>query len=149
MIKKNQERSNVSEILRIEMPAAHAYLQMIGPSVACLIKNAPSPASKDSLAYNIELAVHEVCINIIEHAYGGLPGRIQIEFTMLADPPKLVIELYDNGRPFEYASIPTPNPDEPQIRGYGLFLIQALMDEVEYDPQADGNTWRLVKNLAN
>jgi anti-sigma regulatory factor (Ser/Thr protein kinase) len=59
-----------------------------------------------------------------------------------------LIELFDNGRSFEYASIPMPSPDEPQVRGYGLFLIQALMDEVEYCPKDDGNTWRLVKNLA-
>ena len=148
MTSKQHEPPNVSDILRIEMPAAHAYLQMIGPSVSCLIKNAPSLANDDSLAYNIELAVHEVCSNIIEHAYAGVPGRIQMVFTMLVNPPQLVIELLDNGRSFEYASIPLPNPEEPQVRGYGLFLIQELMDNVDYCTTVDGNSWRLVKNLA-
>lgn len=148
MTREQYKPTNVSDILRVEMPAAHAYLQMIGPSVSCLIKNAPSLAHDDSLAYNIELAVHEVCSNIIEHAYGGVPGQIQMVFTMVVTPPQLVVELFDNGRSFEYASIPLPNPEEPQVRGYGLFLIQELMDKVDYGSSPDGNTWRLVKNLA-
>ncbi|MBK8904181.1 MAG: ATP-binding protein [Anaerolineaceae bacterium] len=148
MTRKHHEPSNVSDILRVEMPAAHAYLQMIGPSVSCLIKNARSLTRDDSLAYNIELAVHEVCTNIIEHAYGGLPGRIEMVFTVLINPPQLVIELFDNGRSFEYTSIPLPNPEEPQVRGYGLFLVQELMDQVDYCTTVDGNSWYLVKNLA-
>jgi serine/threonine-protein kinase RsbW len=148
MARDQHEPSTVSDVLRIEMPAAHAYLPMIGPSISCLFNNTPSPASANGLAYNIELAVHEVCANIIDHAYNGRPGRIKIVFTMVSNPQQLVVELFDNGRSFEYASISMPSPDEPQVRGYGLFLIQALMDEVEYCPKADGNTWRLVKNLA-
>lgn len=147
MARDHFETSNVSDVLRLEMPAAHAYLHMIGPCISCLFKNAPAHSGGDSLAYNIELAVHEVCTNIIEHAYGGLPGRIQIVFTMRQDPRQMVIEMVDNGRSFEYASIPVPNPEEPQIRGYGLFLIQELMDKVDYHSNATGNSWRLVKNL--
>ena len=148
MAREQYESAAVSDVLRVEIPAAHAYLHLIGPSISCLFNNAPSPVNVEGLAYNIELAVHEVCTNIIEHAYGRLPGHIKIVFTMLTKPQQLVIELFDNGRSFEYASIPMPTPDEPQVRGYGLFLIQALMDEVEYCPKDNGNTWRLVKNLA-
>ena len=147
MAREQFESADVSDVLRVEMPAAHAYLPMIGPCISCILNNAPSCAGRDSLAYNIELAVHEVCTNIIEHAYGGLPGRIQIVFTMLANPQRLVVEMVDNGRSFEYASIPLPNPEEPQVRGYGLFLIQELMDKVDYHSNSSGNSWRLVKNL--
>lgn len=147
MTRDQHEPANVSDVLRVEMPAAHAYLHMIGPCISCLFNNAPAYAGGDNLAYNIELAVHEVCTNIIEHAYGGLPGRIQIIFTMLREPRQLIVEMIDNGRSFEYASTPMPNPDEPQIRGYGLFLIQELMDKVDYCTNEVENSWRLVKNL--
>lgn len=142
------EPENVTDVLRVEIPAAHAYLHLIGPCISCVFNNQPTLPGGEGLAYNIELAVHETCANIIDHAYAGLSGRIKMQFVLLQNPWRLVVEMFDNGRSFEYSSIPLPDPEEPQVRGYGLFLIQELMDQVEYCPSAEGNSWRLVKNLA-
>lgn len=142
------ELSPVSDTVRVEMPATHAYLLMIGTCISCVFKNAPSLPTNDGLAYNIELAVHEACTNIIEHAYGGVPGSIKLEFTLLEKSRQLVVNLADNGRPFEYATSRQPNLDEPQIRGYGLFIMKNLMDTVDYCSTEQGNSWHLVKNLA-
>ncbi|MBK7894900.1 MAG: ATP-binding protein [Anaerolineaceae bacterium] len=130
------------------MPAAHAYLLMIGTCISCVFNNSSSVPTSEGLTYNIELAVHEACTNIIEHAYSGLPGSIKLEFMLRENPQQLVVNLFDNGRSFEYAASRTPNLDEPQIRGYGLFIIKNLMDTVDYCSDANGNSWHLVKNLA-
>lgn len=138
---------NMADTIRVEMPAANAYLLMIGTCISCVFRNSPKLSSNKSLAYNIELAVHEACTNIIEHAYGDKPGSIKLEFTLLKNSQQLVVNLFDNGRSFEYTTSRSPNLDEPQVRGYGLFIIKNLMDSVDYHSNPDGNSWRLIKNL--
>jgi serine/threonine-protein kinase RsbW len=96
----------------------------------------------------VQLAAHEVCTNIVEHAYAGNPdGCIAITLTLHPDPPQMTIDFRDTGRTFDLACVPTPNLDEMRERGYGLFLIYNLMDTVEYTPHAEGNHWHLVKYL--
>ncbi|MBK8988817.1 MAG: ATP-binding protein [Chloroflexi bacterium] len=102
-------------------------------------------AAQDSLFYNIELAVHEACTNIVEHAYAGISGRIEIAFTLLEEPRQFIIELHDRGQSFNLADVVAPNFEQPQTSGYGLFLVHQLMDEVAYFPEPGNNRWRLVK----
>jgi serine/threonine-protein kinase RsbW len=59
----------------------------------------------------------------------------------------LTVEIRDTGKPFDLDAVETPGLNEPQIHGYGLFLIQQLMDEVVYIPKPGDNRWRLVKHL--
>ena len=143
----SDESVNMMNSLQLEIPAAYGYLQIIGACISGLLGSGLSLPDKEAVSYNIELAVHEVCSNIIEHAYAGSPGRLKLSFSLLEDSRKIVVEMYDNGRSFDFPSVPTPNLDEPQVRGYGLFLIQELMDKVEYRVKADGNYWRMTKNL--
>jgi serine/threonine-protein kinase RsbW len=143
----SDESSNTINSLQLEIPAAYGYLHIIGACISGLLESELALPEKEITSYNIELAVHEACSNIIGHAYAGLPGRIKLIFTVLENPGKIVIELYDNGRSFDFLSTPIPNLDEPQVRGYGLFLMQELMDQVEYCVKDDGNYWRMTKNL--
>lgn len=133
--------------LHLEIPAAYAYLQIIGTCISSLLQNESSLPEKETVPYNVELALHEACTNIIEHAYAGVPGQIKMTFTLVEKPKKLIVELFDNGRSFDFPSIQKPDLDEPQIRGYGLFLMQELMDQVEYWPGAEGNSWKMIKKL--
>ena len=133
--------------LHLEIPSAYTYLQIIGVCISSLLQNELSLPEKETVSYNVELAVHEACTNIIEHAYAGLPGRIKMIFTLVENPKKFIVELFDNGRPFDFPSIQKPVLDEPQIRGYGLFLMQELMDQVEYTPGVEGNSWKMIKKL--
>lgn len=143
----SDESSNAMNSLQLVIPASHTFLQVIGACISGLLDNGAPLPEKERVSYNIELAVHEACSNIIEHAYAGLPGRIRLLFTLLEEPHKIVIELFDNGRSFDFLAAPVPDLNEPQIRGYGLFLIQELMDKVEYCAKSDGNHWRMIKNL--
>ncbi|MCB8987612.1 MAG: ATP-binding protein [Ardenticatenaceae bacterium] len=102
---------------------------------------------QDSLFYNIELAVHEACTNIVEHAYAGISGRIEIAFTLSEEHRQFIIELRDRGQSFNLADVQSPDLEQPQTSGYGLFLVHQLMDEVSYFPEPGNNRWRLVKNF--
>jgi serine/threonine-protein kinase RsbW len=102
--------------------------------------------------YGVELAVHEICTNIVEHAYGEKPGgRIsagaKVERTGLLGKRRLVVELQDWGDSFVRPPADEIDLDTPHEGGYGLYLAQTLMDEVRYERQALGNRWQLSKRV--
>jgi len=99
------------------------------------------------VVYKLKLAAHEVCTNIVEHAYAGIGGRIYISLSLAKEPREFIVDLVDSGRSFSLPEVHQPNQDEIQTSGYGLFLIYQLMDQVDYDPQIGNNHWRLVKKL--
>jgi serine/threonine-protein kinase RsbW len=134
------------QVVRLNLPAQHKFLNVVGNCIRALLANEDQLPDRTALVYNIELAVHEACANIVEHAYAGLPGRIGVTFT-LAEPPRcLVVDLEDNGRSFDISTVVEPDLSQPHTGGYGLFLVHQLMDSVSYFPQPGSNHWRLVKN---
>ncbi|PLS82941.1 MAG: ATP-binding protein [Chloroflexi bacterium] len=105
-------------------------------------------AERDIVSYNIQLAVHEACTNIVEHAYAGRnDGRIKIALMLDEQPRRLVVDIHDTGGSFDITQAREPNLDDAQIHGYGLFLIRNLMDEMSYTPGPSNNRWHLVKHL--
>ena len=143
----NGEKLSKSEnFIRISFPASVSYLSVLGPCLAAILKMAPEK-SEESLPYSLELAVYEACTNIVEHAYKGSRGMLEIILSLESQPQRLIIDLYDTGHSFNLSDVPTPNLDVPQIHGYGLFIVHQLMDDVVYKPETGNNHWRLVKHL--
>ena len=137
-----------ADVVRLDLPATHKYLNVLGASLAEILARVEGLAERETSAYNVQLAVHEVCTNIVSHAYAGRSGgRIRVTLTLAFEPRRLIVELRDSGIPFDLAAAPEPRLDEPQVHGYGLFLVRQLMDEVSYQSGARGNRWRLVKRL--
>jgi serine/threonine-protein kinase RsbW len=102
---------------------------------------------REVVTYNVELAVYETCTNIVEHAYSDSSGRIEATVTLTSAPDRIVVDLLDTGTSFDIREVPDPTLNEPQVHGYGLFLVRELMDEIIYLSDAGGNHWRLVKEL--
>lgn len=141
------EHIDVPDVIQLEIPASYKYLSVLGACVRAFFEITGGKIDQSGLAYNVELAVHEACTNIVEHAYAGIPGRIEIILSLIREPRQLVVELHDSGRSFKLPEISKPDPQKPQINGYGLFLIYQLMDEIKYQPQSGDNRWYLIKNL--
>lgn len=138
----------LADVIRLDLPATHKYLNVLEACLTGMLARIPALDEPSVLTYGVKLAVHEICTNIVDYAYAGQSvGRINITLTMTPESRRLVVELHDTGLPFDAAAVPEPNLEEGQVHGYGLFLVRQLMDEVTYDPQPDGNRWRLVKNL--
>lgn len=97
----------------------------------------------------IELALEEVLVNIIKHAYKerDIEGNIKITCTQ-DDKHSLFIEIADWGTPFNIFSAREPDIsldiDERQIGGLGIFFVKKLMDEVRYQREDDQNKLTLV-----
>jgi serine/threonine-protein kinase RsbW len=136
------------EIIRLDLPANHKYLNILGACIAELLVRVDGIEEREVLTYNVQLAAHEACANIIDHAYAGeLERRIEIMLTLAGPPRQLIIDLHDTGSAFDLSSVPAPDLDQAHDHGYGLFLIRSLMDEVTYTPRSGSNHWCMVKQL--
>ena len=86
----------------------------------------------------IELAVDEACANVIKHAY--IKGTKEpIDVVIEVDYKKLTIIITDHGKGFDVKKISKKNVKdyiaELRVGGLGIYLMKALMDEVEFNSQ--------------
>lgn len=97
---------------------------------------------------DVKTAVLEATINAIEHG-NRLNSRRKVSILITPDGERLEIVVRDRSRrPLEVPSV-APNLEE-QIagraprRGWGVFLIRSLVDEVEFVSTGRGNLVRMV-----
>lgn len=95
----------------------------------------------------VNLAVIEAGTNAIRHGNGNDPGKtVHFRFRMAED--KLIVFVKDCGPGFDPESVGDPLSPENFMKpcGRGIFLMKALMDEVEYNMDENcGTEVRLVK----
>jgi serine/threonine-protein kinase RsbW len=136
------------DTIRLDVPASYKYLHLLAPCLAEMLVRFEDLAEREVTVYNLQLALHEVCTNIVEHAYAGTSGgRVLVSLTLHEQARCLVIEVQDSGSSFAIESVAEPDLEQAQEGGYGLFLVRSLMDEVTYTPGGPQNIWRLVKQL--
>jgi serine/threonine-protein kinase RsbW len=134
------------ETIQLNIPAMHKYLNVVGACLAEVMARIDNLPEAASVTYNVQLAVHEICTNIVEHAYGNIESnRITITMSLAEQLRRLEVELHDTGSTFDLTAVRPPAFDTLHEGGYGLFLVRELMDEVTYDPQPGNNRWRLTK----
>lgn len=97
-------------------------------------------ANKAGFSYedieDMKVAVTEACNNVVLHAYDNKSGMIEIVFEIHRD--NLCIRIKDSGNSFMYEQtinkiVPLHNKrlSEVNAGGLGLFMMHALMDNVE------------------
>ena len=98
--------------------------------------------------YEIVLAVHEACSNVITHAYGGLQ-QLPITLECSVSDAGLEVRLRDEGRKFDIDAVPELDPTEVRSGGRGVFLIRRYLDDVSSTVSPDGgNELRMFKRTA-
>jgi serine/threonine-protein kinase RsbW len=102
---------------------------------------------EDLTLMGITLAVHEACANIIEHAYGERAGRIQLVVTTDPQEGTIRFDLYDQGTQADFSTLDVLELNEDHLKGYGLFLMQQLMDSIHYSFDSGTNHWCLLKRI--
>ena len=84
---------------------------------------------RDPAAYDIALAAGEALANAVEHGNKDL-GYIGVHCTF--EEGELTIEIRDAGRGFDPSEIVRRNAQPDATRGFGLTIMHAIMDGVEY-----------------
>ena len=92
------------------------------------------------------MALIEATINAFEHSESD-SENVEIHFVIQGDT--LVIKVTDNGKGFDPSKVKIPNIEEKlrsdKKRGWGLKLIQELMDTVEFESTPEGTTVTMTK----
>jgi serine/threonine-protein kinase RsbW len=95
--------------------------------------------------FEIRLAVSEALNNAVEHGCGNDPAK-RVEICVECDPARgMLIIVRDPGAGFDPGQIPSPIDGQQLFRrgGRGVFLINQLMDEVQY--RKGGTEIRMIK----
>jgi serine/threonine-protein kinase RsbW len=99
--------------------------------------------------FKIELAVVEMCINIIRYAYPEEPGLISL--SLGEGRERIVIELRDSGVPFDPCTAPKPDVKEIMAAGrkggLGIYLTRKLMDSCDYRRKDGQNILTMIKKV--
>ena len=100
----------------------------------------------DDAIFDLELALTEALANVVAHAYSGEPDH-EILLGVVVGDDRVEVSVRDWGRPFDRAAYEPRDLDDPGEGGYGVYLIDELMDQVGREPQSDGGTLlTLTKN---
>ena len=85
--------------------------------------------------FDVELAIHEALGNAIRHGCKSDSNK-QVQFCVSCDESRgMLIVVRDPGEGFDPASIPSPIEGERLYlsHGRGIFLINQLMDSVQFE----------------
>lgn len=105
---------------------------------------------RDPFDTAIVSAFAEIFNNVAIHAYQRKGGG-SIEITIIPSDRELVIEVKDDGHPFDLDGVaPLQDPDEASLPegGMGIHIAKTMLDAIAYEP-GPPNLWRLTKRLAS
>jgi serine/threonine-protein kinase RsbW len=103
----------------------------------------------ESTVDDISIALTELVNNAIHHANKNNPDKkVNVAFTFKKN--KLTISIRDEGEGFSPKNIGNPlDPDNLMSdSGRGLYLVEALMDNVEYNISETGTEIIITKKLS-
>ena len=108
-----------------------------------------------NIADNMVIAINEACMNIIQHAYGGVEEDSNIKKIIInieKNNQQWRFELIDFAPPVDISTIKAKDLSEVRPGGLGVSFIQQIMDSVEYaninEHERQGNRLILIKNTS-
>ena len=128
------------ETIKMEITANPAYVSIIRLTTSGIANKVGF--CMDEIE-DLKVAVSEACTNAIKHSSDD---RFTIIYTMIENG--LTIEIIDNGNGYDTSSINEPDIENLKESGMGLFIIEALMDEVSIESQeGKGTSIKMTKYL--
>lgn len=136
------------QTVKITLPSQLGYEKVAMDTARNLAKLAGLSAEREK---DLCTAVAEACINAMQHGNKFSPRKfVDLVFRLKKDA--LEIEVYDSGNGMR------KNPPKPVLekklareeaaRGWGVYLMQQLVDEVEFGmSKSHGHVTRLVMKL--
>jgi serine/threonine-protein kinase RsbW len=147
------------ELVTLQVPASAEYVDLVRVTLYGI-------GAKMGFSYeeieDMKVAVSEACNNAVLHAYGNQPigttalapsetPRMEIRFIKREDALSIIVK--DEGRSFDALAVAEQasplqgkSIDSIHAGGLGLYLMQALMDQVEVHSEA-GTEVILTKRL--
>lgn len=104
------------------------------------------------IAYAVNLSIDEILTNTISYGYEDDEPH-QIELIVRLEGETLVVVIVDDSRAFDPSLALEPDIDAPieerALGGLGLFLVQQMMDGVNYQRRGGCNVVALTKSTSD
>lgn len=146
-----ERRTTMKSTISLTVPAQAEYLDIVRLTLYGF-------ATKFGFSFeeieDMKVAVAEACNNAILHAYAEEHiGTIDLRFEYGGE--EMTIEVRDHGQSFHYAdstdkvvALQEKELSEITAGGLGLFLMDALMDDVQVRTENSGTEIVLIKRLS-
>lgn len=95
---------------------------------------------------DLKTAVAEACMNAIEHG-NKLDDTTRVGVKLTLDKDRLQVTVHDKGGGIGKVRAPDLDSQiegKTEPGGWGIFLIENLMDEVSFESSAAGNVVRMI-----
>jgi serine/threonine-protein kinase RsbW len=129
--------------LTLSVPGKAEYVSTVRLAVSSL---AAKTGFDIEAIEDIKVAVSEACSNILCHSNIGNDRIYRVECTL--HDSKMEIIVVDDGVGFDVSDYEAPDPESLQVGGLGIYIIKALMDEVQVVSQDGAGTLiHMTKNI--
>jgi serine/threonine-protein kinase RsbW len=121
------------------------------PQIEDFLEQACEDAGVDpSTSFDLHLALEEACCNVIDHAYEGQGGELNVGFE--THDRDVILTVRDHGRAFDPDAVAVPDLSMPledrPIGGLGLHMMRQVMDDLQFSFSDTGNTLIMLKRDA-
>jgi anti-anti-sigma factor len=103
---------------------------------------------EDALVDDVELALEEALCNVVEHAYAYDPVQT-IALRLIVEQDSVSVLVRDTGKAFNPKDLPKLDLDSHlrggHAGGLGRYLMESLMDYIDYRSSPEGNTLLMEK----
>ncbi|MDR1028325.1 MAG: ATP-binding protein [Clostridiales Family XIII bacterium] len=125
----------MADTLKLMVPGKPEYVRTVRLAVSSL---ANKIGFDIEAIEDIKVAVSEACSNIVCHSDIDSDRLYQVACNICDDRIEILIE--DEGVGFDMDMYEEPSPDQIKEGGLGVFIIRALMDEVNVRSEVGSGT---------
>ena len=131
---------------RLVLPS---HIEAVADAAAAVTDFVKSCGLDEQTAFGLEMAVREAVTNAMVH--GNQEDETKaVEVVLNCLGNALEIEVRDQGKGFDPASVPDPTAPANVLKtsGRGIFLMRSFMDEIDWLARPEGGTTvRMVKRF--
>ena len=130
--------------IELHIPSVMGYEKI---AMECAASMAKKMGFTEDRIEDLKTAVAEACLNAIEHG-NKMDTSTKVGITLTAEESRLQVSVKDEGK--GTVKVPTPSIEskikgEDRSRGWGIFLIKSLVNEVTFEQSpGGGNVTKMV-----